>query len=199
MNSTISHAMHVLRSQTIVTLGIGTGVLNHAYSFSSSGLIPTIAGPWRSLMKRLSPLALIVVLLAVAAPVGAEVLCASPSGGLSVRTQCKNNETQINPAALGLVGPQGPQGPAGPQGPQGPQGIQGPPGPQGPAGTGDEPMSEIMGFENDYFDLETNTVVSVGFGQEPPAGVDFKFAYGGGSGSHIALFQTAGVQIAFLD
>jgi hypothetical protein len=59
----------------------------------------------------------------------AAVLCTNPSGSVSARTtQCIGNETQLNPAAFGLVGPTGPQGPAGPPGPTG---AQGPAGPQG--------------------------------------------------------------------
>lgn len=72
--------------------------------------------------------------LAGVAQVNAEVLCAKASGGLFVRIQCQAGETQINPVALGLAGPQGPVGPIGPAGPQGIQGPAGPPGPQGPVG-----------------------------------------------------------------
>lgn len=89
----------------------------------------------------------------------ADVLCRNnQTEALFARPQCRSTETQVNPAALGLVGPpgvpgpqgvagptgpqgpqgapglQGPQGVPGPQGPQGPQGEQGPVGPQGPAG-----------------------------------------------------------------
>ena len=40
----------------------------------------------------------------------AAVLCANPSGLVSLRTACKSNETVIDPAALGLVGPPGSPG-----------------------------------------------------------------------------------------
>jgi hypothetical protein len=47
-----------------------------------------------------------------------------------VRTQCKGNETQLDPVTLGL------QGIPGPMGVQGPKGDKGDPGPQGPPGPG---------------------------------------------------------------
>jgi hypothetical protein len=79
----------------------------------------------------------------------ADVLCRSTNDSLFVRTQCRTNETQVDPVALGLVGPPGPvgpqgtqgapgavgpQGPIGPAGAQGPQGVAGTAGPQGPQG-----------------------------------------------------------------
>jgi len=36
--------------------------------------------------------------------------CANPSASVFVRAQCKSNEDQLDPVALGLVGPQGPPG-----------------------------------------------------------------------------------------
>src|SRR5205807_3271407 len=42
------------------------------------------------------------------------------------RDVCKRGETQVDPAALGLQGPQGPQGSPGPQGVPGPEGPVGP-------------------------------------------------------------------------
>ena len=69
----------------------------------------------------------VAVMLLVGIPVSidAAVLCSNPSASVFVRTQCKKNEQQLNPVALGLVGPQGPVGPVGPAGPQGPQGLAG--------------------------------------------------------------------------
>ena len=57
------------------------------------------------------------VLLGVSGTAQATVLCVNPSGSLFLRAVCKGNETQVDPVALGLVGPQGPAGPQGPQGP----------------------------------------------------------------------------------
>jgi hypothetical protein len=58
-------------------------------------------------------LGLLVVMVLVASPAWAEVLCQSKRGALSVRTACKKKETLVDPAALGLQGPPGPPGPAG--------------------------------------------------------------------------------------
>jgi hypothetical protein len=66
----------------------------------------------------------------------ADVLCASASGSLTIAAQCKPGTTQVNPAALGLVGPAGPAGPAGPTGPTGPAGPTGPQGAPGEPGAG---------------------------------------------------------------
>lgn len=41
------------------------------------------------------------------------VLCSNQSGSVFVRQQCNANEQQLDPVALGLVGPQGPPGPSG--------------------------------------------------------------------------------------
>jgi len=60
--------------------------------------------------------------VAIAAYADAAVLCANPSGSVFLRDACKGKETQLDPVALGLVGPRGPQGPTGPQGPAGPAG-----------------------------------------------------------------------------
>lgn len=49
------------------------------------------------------------------------VLCSNASGSVFVRLECSGNEQQLDPVALGLVGP---QGPAGPQGPSGVSGYQ---------------------------------------------------------------------------
>ena len=61
-------------------------------------------------------LALTLATLIVAAPTHAAVLCAKKKGALAVREACRPKETQIDPVALGLVGPQGPPGPQGPAG-----------------------------------------------------------------------------------
>jgi hypothetical protein len=70
-------------------------------------------------MKRLislGVLGLVVLLGGLFSAAAAAVLCANPSGSVSLRTQCNSNETQLDPVALGLVGPRGPQGPSGPSG-----------------------------------------------------------------------------------
>lgn len=96
---------------------------------------------WRILL-----LVMLMLLVGSSTPAEAEVLCTNPAGFVLVHTQCKGNEIQLDPVALGLVGPPGPQGPPGPAGPvgpvgpQGPQGVKGdkgdtgPDGPQGPQG-----------------------------------------------------------------
>ncbi len=78
----------------------------------------------------------VIALVASASPAEALVLCANKSGSVVVLENCKAGMTQIDPAAVGLVGPAGEQGPAGPagvQGPAGPPGAQGPAGPAGPS------------------------------------------------------------------
>jgi collagen triple helix repeat protein len=83
---------------------------------------------------------LVVVLVGIWGRAEAAVLCQKNSGVLAVREECKNKETQVDPAAVGLQGPPGPPGPKGdkgdpgPQGPPGSQGEKGEPGPQGPPG-----------------------------------------------------------------
>ena len=59
------------------------------------------------------------VLLVVAAGTWAhaDVLCKSKKGMLASRATCKSKETQINPAALGLIGPKGDKGDKGDAGP----------------------------------------------------------------------------------
>jgi len=77
-----------------------------------------------------------IVLVASVSSAEALVLCASKSGSVAVLEKCRAGMTQIDPAAVGLVGPAGEQGPAGPageQGPAGPPGAQGPAGPAGPS------------------------------------------------------------------
>ena len=75
-----------------------------------------------------------VFLFGISSYADAAVLCANPSGSVSLRQACKGNETPLDPVALGLVGPAGPQGPAGPAGPTGPPGPTGATGPAGSAG-----------------------------------------------------------------
>ena len=90
------------------------------------------------LMKsRLLLFVMAILFTGIARSVDAAVLCSNASGSVFVRAQCNANEQQLDPAALGLVGPPGPAGavgPAGPTGPQGPGGAAGPVGPGGPAG-----------------------------------------------------------------
>jgi hypothetical protein len=62
--------------------------------------------------------ALVFALLAVAAATGAQadVLCKNKKGVLASRATCKSKETQIDPAALGLIGPKGDTGDKGDKG-----------------------------------------------------------------------------------
>jgi len=79
----------------------------------------------------------VVALLATTSTAEALVLCVNPSGAIVVRESCRPGTTQLDPAAVGLVGPAGPQGEAGPAGPQGEPGPAGAQGPAGPAGPSD--------------------------------------------------------------
>jgi hypothetical protein len=86
------------------------------------------------LIRFFVPLALV---LAPTPSARADVLCASNSGAVKVRVACAASEHQLDPVALGLVGPKGDkgdQGPVGTQGVQGPQGVQGVAGPEGVQG-----------------------------------------------------------------
>lgn len=77
-----------------------------------------------------------IALVASASSAEALVLCINSSGSVVVRDTCKQGLMQLDPAAVGLIGPAGPQGPTGPtggQGPTGPAGAQGPTGPAGPS------------------------------------------------------------------
>jgi len=61
--------------------------------------------------------ALVVVLvLAAAAATHADVLCRKRNGALAARASCTRTESQVDPAALGLVGPRGQDGLTGPTG-----------------------------------------------------------------------------------
>jgi hypothetical protein len=69
----------------------------------------------------------LAVLLAIgfsAIATDAAILCAKKNGLVALRdSTCKKKETQVDPIALGLQGPQGPQGPQGLQGPAGADGT----------------------------------------------------------------------------
>lgn len=75
-----------------------------------------------------------IALVASAPSAEALVLCVNSSGSVVVLETCKSGMVQLDPAAVGLVGPAGPQGPTGPTGAQGPTGPAGGPGPTGPTG-----------------------------------------------------------------
>ncbi len=62
----------------------------------------------------------VIALVASVPPADALVLCANASGSVAALDVCKAGQTQLDPAAVGLVGPAGPQGKAGPTGPRGP-------------------------------------------------------------------------------
>lgn len=125
---------------------------------------------WRTTL-----LTLMMSLLGFASYAEAKVLCVDLVGLLSVRDRCLPLQKQIDPVALGLVGPAGPAGPAGPQGipgPQGAQGIQGPTGatgPAGPAGPGGSggglplvAFRDFPGGELDTTDFVTVATLNVG-------------------------------------
>jgi hypothetical protein len=59
----------------------------------------------------------VVGLSLISTLVGADVLCKNKKGVLAARSGCKGKETQVDPAALGLVGPKGDKGDMGPAGP----------------------------------------------------------------------------------
>ena len=67
----------------------------------------------------------LVGLSLISQPGGAEVLCRNKKGVLAARSGCKGKETQVDPAALGLVGPKGDKGDTGLVGPKGDQGEMG--------------------------------------------------------------------------
>jgi hypothetical protein len=78
------------------------------------------------MMRKRCGIALVVALVAIASPSGADVLCKKKSGVLTTRATCKAKETLVNPSSLGLVGPAGPAGAAGAAGAAGEQGPAGP-------------------------------------------------------------------------
>ena len=72
-------------------------------------------------MKHLCAGLFVVIALVVGVPsAGALVLCANASGSVVALDVCKAGMTQLDPAAVGLVGPAGPQGSPGSTGPRGP-------------------------------------------------------------------------------
>jgi hypothetical protein len=84
----------------------------------------------------------------------ADALCAKlSSGALFVRVACLKGEFQLNPVALGLVGPKGDTGPAGPIGPAGPTG------PAGAAGSTTTATFASAGPTTGFPDLSTWTLV----------------------------------------
>jgi hypothetical protein len=80
-------------------------------------------------MRLRTPTFTILSFLLSAATAHSAALCAKPRAdgsyntSVKLREVCKAHETTLDPAALGLRGPQGEQGPAGPQGAVGPQGA----------------------------------------------------------------------------
>lgn len=86
------------------------------------------------MIRRVLLLVTVAFLVVISSYADALVLCGKKNGDLYVGQQCKSNEVQLDPVALGLVGPAGPTGPTGPTGPAGPAGPGGPGGPTGPAG-----------------------------------------------------------------
>ena len=50
----------------------------------------------------------------------AEILCRNKKGVLAARSTCKSKETQVDPAALGLIGPKGDKGDKGDKADPGP-------------------------------------------------------------------------------
>ena len=67
-------------------------------------------------MRKLVTVAAIVGFVSVSSTAYAVVLCAKPrsdgtfNSSVRIREACTSRETQIDPVALGLQGPQGPQG-----------------------------------------------------------------------------------------
>jgi hypothetical protein len=72
-------------------------------------------------------LSVLVVLVSflLSATVDAQVLCATKTGLVNLRTACKTREKVVDLASLGPTGPQGPKGDAGATGPQGAAGANG--------------------------------------------------------------------------
>ncbi len=73
-------------------------------------------------------LAALVSTFVLAPAAEASYLCASPSGAVKLRAECRRSETQIDPDEIGFRGSTGPQGAAGAQGQSGVAGPQGEPG-----------------------------------------------------------------------
>jgi len=71
-------------------------------------------------MKHLSAgLWIVIALVASVSSADGLVLCVNKSGAVLALVECKPGTTQLNPAAVELVGPAGPQGATGPAGPAG--------------------------------------------------------------------------------
>ena len=66
---------------------------------------------------------LAIVLVGIWGQAEAAVLCQKKNGALFARDECKQKETQVDPATLGLQGPPGPKGDKGDPGPPGQQGT----------------------------------------------------------------------------
>lgn len=81
---------------------------------SSSGPHPSSPTMWKT--RGLLLLATALTIAIETAP-SAAVLCTRKSGILAVRDSCRKSEHQVDPEAIGLVGPQGLADPAGPPGP----------------------------------------------------------------------------------
>lgn len=60
---------------------------------------------------RRPPVSVVLVLVFLASAVQAALLCQTRSGTAKVRDTCRPRETQLDPVALGLEGPQGMPGP----------------------------------------------------------------------------------------
>jgi hypothetical protein len=73
----------------------------------------------------------VVLLFGMSSYAEALVLCANPSGSVTVSDQCKGNSIQVTPGMV--TGLQGPAGPAGPAGVPGATGATGATGPAAPA------------------------------------------------------------------
>lgn len=67
----------------------------------------------------------VIALVTAVSSAEALVLCVNASGSVVALDKCKTGMTQLDPTAVGLVGPAGPQGPAGVAGVQGPTGPAG--------------------------------------------------------------------------
>lgn len=78
--------------------------------------------PQGEIMATKSLLSIIVVTIFLASTADAVVLCAKPRSdgtyntSVKIREACKDNETQLDAAQIGVQGEQGPEGPQGPQG-----------------------------------------------------------------------------------
>ena len=108
-----------------------------------------------------SPVALIVPILVLLTVANAEalVLCGKVSKktgevregtSIRLRTECKTSEIELDPAELGLQGPQGEPGVDGEPGTPGEQGPKGDPGPQGEPGEPTTYDCEVLATGSPY-------------------------------------------------